>query len=94
MSGSLCFAKLMPNGEFYDPACDVLEQLPPDAPEVVDLRETYVCPECQEDVWRALKAAADGRAAKSNGKVKHCCRRENGDNLPAVNRSRSQAPGR
>ena len=66
MSG--CFVSLI-EGEFYDPACDALERTPEDAPEEFDPRGTAACKECAEDVWRALKRAAEARAAKTNGKA-------------------------
>jgi hypothetical protein len=67
-----CFTKLI-DGKFYGPACEVLEQIPEDAPEnfsMYDLLGSYACsPECSERGWAALKAAADARRAKSNGKA-------------------------
>ena len=69
MSAPQCFVKLIPAGEFYEPACTVLERVPQDAPEDFDHRRFYACSECEEGFWRAVKAAADGRAVRRNGKV-------------------------
>jgi hypothetical protein len=64
-----CFVKLMADGEFYEPACTVLERVPQDAREESELRRLHACSECEEGFWRAVKAAADARAARRNGKV-------------------------
>jgi hypothetical protein len=66
MSG--CFMSLI-EGEFYDPACDALARIPKDAPEEFDPRGLAACKDCTEDLWRALRRAADARAARANGRA-------------------------
>ena len=62
MSRPPCFAKLMPDGELYGPACAALARVPEDAPEEFFPRGLYTCSECDERFWQVLKAAADARA--------------------------------